>query len=55
MKFIKGYTGYIICLCLLLSTVSLSVLIYEKYKTNNKIITINTINNDIEDKITNRN
>ncbi len=53
MKFIKGYTGYIICLCLLLSTVSLSVLIYEKYKTNNEIITINTINNYREEKISN--
>lgn len=53
MKFIKGYTGYIICLCLLLSTVSLSVLIYEKYKTNNEIITINTINDYREEKISN--
>ena len=41
MKYIKGYTGYIICMCLLLISIYLCIQIYNKYQDNQRLTMYN--------------
>ena len=41
MKYIKGYTGYIICMSLLLISIYLCIRIYNKYQDNQRLTMYN--------------